>query len=86
MSPSSLRLYQQHRARDKFARFHEKLRLGVAMGDARRHLDPLVEACEDYLDLAGDSELTADLRDQLDRTKRVIECRHILISRRPAND
>lgn len=83
---SPAQLYEEHRARDKFTRFHDRLRLAVAIGDARRHLDPLVEACEDYLDRAGDSELTASLRAQLRRTQRVIECRHVLLSKEAAND
>lgn len=83
---SSAKLYEEHRAREKFLRFHDRLQLGVAMGDARRHLDPLAEACEDYLDRAGDSELTADLRAKLRRTQRVIECRHTLLGKKAAND
>jgi hypothetical protein len=83
---SPARLFEEHRAREKFQRFHDRLRLGVAIGDARRHLDPLVEACEDYLDRAGDSELTVALRAQLRRTQRIIECRHILLGKKAAND
>jgi hypothetical protein len=86
MSSSSVALYEQHKARDKFVRYHEKLRLCLAMGDAYRHLDPLVEACEDWLARCGDNVLTDKLRESFERTKRVVECRHVLLSKEKAND
>lgn len=86
MSTSSVELYEQHRAREKFLRFHDRLRLAVAMGDARRHIDPLLEACEDYLERCGDNSLTTEMRAQLARTRRVVECRYVFATQEKAND
>jgi len=82
----SASLYAEHRARDGFKRNMDRLRLALAFGDARRHLDPLLELCELHLAGCGDNRLADDFKQQLDRSKRLVEVRHILLSKEAAND
>jgi hypothetical protein len=86
VSSGSVELYEQHRARDGFRRNMDRLRLGLALNDARRHIEPLIELCEMYLAGCGDTQLAADFREQLERSKCLVEVRHVLLNKEPAND
>lgn len=80
-------VYDRYRAEKGFEENHSRLGLELAVGTPRRHLDILVELCEVYLRDCGDSELAVSYRNRLDRTKRLIEVRHVITSNRePAND
>lgn len=58
----------QHRARERFARAVGLLRVEIALGTERRHLDNLVELCKAYLEtLEGTLEHRA-LDGELDDT------------------
>jgi hypothetical protein len=80
-------VYDRYKAEKGFVESHDRLALELCLGTPRRHLDILVELCEVYLRECGDTELAANFRERLDRSKRVIEVRHVLVNtREAAND
>lgn len=77
-------VYDLYKAEKGFEETYSRLGVELALGTPRRHLDILVELCEVYLRDCGGSELAVTYRDQLDRTKRLIEVRHVLVNNREA--
>lgn len=64
------RHYKQHQASQAFDRNASRLRLELAMGTPRRHLDILVELLETLLPDTGGSLVTEHYRQQLAQLKR----------------
>ncbi len=80
-------VYDRYKAERGFEENYSRLGLELAVGTPRRHLDILVELCEVYLRDCGDTELATTYRTPLDRSKRLIEVRHVLANtREAAND
>jgi hypothetical protein len=68
----------EHQCREAFQRTLGRLHFAIGVGDARRHLDPLVELAEVYLRGCGDSVLRESFREQLERARSMVSARHNL--------
>lgn len=84
MSEKTTRLFSEHRAREKFQRKLEQLRIELRIESPRRVLDYLVEHAEDLLDQCGESLLTESFRRQLAEARRDVTMRHRLPLARPS--
>jgi hypothetical protein len=70
-----MKLQRESEARARLERHLQRLSLELAMGTARRYLDPLVELCELLVEQTGGNLLTAELRKQLAELKARVESR-----------
>lgn len=78
MSRVSLKLKKEADAIASFTRITQRLQLELALGTLRRHLDPLVELLEVYVEQTGGNHTTGILRGQLAELKRTVATRSYL--------
>jgi hypothetical protein len=74
----SLKMKKESDAIASFTRNTQKLQFELALGTARRHLDPLIELLEVYVEQTGGTHTTTILRGQLTELKRTVATRHNL--------
>ena len=72
MTKSSPTRVRESQAIANFTRASQRLQLELAMNAARRHLDPLIELLEIYVEQTGGTLVTSELRKQLAEMKREV--------------
>jgi len=77
MSAKHIRLRKEANAIERFTYWSQRLNLALAMNEARRNIDPIVECMELHLANAGNSVLVDSLRSQLAEAKRTIAARGV---------
>lgn len=71
----SVRIREEAAAVERFTYYSQRLNLELAMNTPRRHIDPLLELLDLYVERTGGSVLTEQLRVQLAEFKQRVAAR-----------